>query len=41
MSDPAIKSMIKWWFRLVTLGSLTAFLGVVVFIRRLERKIMK
>ena len=33
MSDPVIKSMVAWWFRLVAFSSFTAFLGVVVFVR--------
>ena len=33
MSDPAIKAIVAWWFRLVAFLSFTAFLGVVVFIR--------
>ena len=33
MSDPVIKGLVKTWFRLVVFFSLTAFAGVVVFIR--------
>ena len=33
MSDPLIKSMVKWWFRLFTAGSVSMLLGVLVFIR--------
>jgi len=33
MSDPVIKGLVKVWFRLVAFLSLTAFAGVVVFIR--------
>jgi hypothetical protein len=33
MVDPAIKSLVNIWFRLVAFLSLTAFAGVVVFIR--------
>jgi len=33
MSDPVIKGLVKIWFRLVAFFSLTAFAGLVVFIR--------
>jgi len=33
MVDPAIKGLADMWFRLVAFLSLTAFAGVVVFIR--------
>ena len=32
MSDPLIRSMVKWWFWLFAAGCASAFLGVVVFI---------
>ena len=32
MSDPLINTMVKWWFRLFVAMSISAFLGVVVFI---------
>jgi hypothetical protein len=32
MSDPLIRSMVKWWFRLFVAGTVSAFLGVVAFI---------
>ena len=28
-----IKSVVKWWFRLFTVGSVSTLLGVIVFIR--------
>jgi hypothetical protein len=33
MVDPVIKGLVNMWFRLVAFLSLTAFAGVVVFIR--------
>jgi hypothetical protein len=33
MSDQTIKSMIGWWYKLVVAGTISAYLGVVVFIR--------
>jgi hypothetical protein len=33
MSDPLIKSAVKWWFRLFTFSCVSVMLGVVVFIR--------
>lgn len=33
MSDPVIMGLVKMWFRLVVFFSLTAFAGVVIFIR--------
>ena len=32
MSDPLIKSMVKWWFWLFAIGCATAYLGVIAFI---------
>ncbi len=32
MSDPLIRSMVKWWFWLFAIGCASAYLGVVVFI---------
>ena len=32
MSDPLIQTMVKWWFRLVVALTISAFIGVVVFI---------
>ena len=31
MGDPVIKSVVKWWFRLFTVGCVSLFLGVVMF----------
>ena len=31
MSDPVIKSVVKWWFRLFTAGCVSLILGVVMF----------
>jgi hypothetical protein len=33
ISDPLINTMVKWWFRLVVVGSISAFLGLVTFIQ--------
>ena len=33
MSDPLIKSTVKWWFRIFTFSCVSVMLGVVVFIR--------
>lgn len=32
MSDPLIRSVVKWWFWLFAIGCASAFLGVVAFI---------
>ena len=32
MSDPLIKSVVKWWFWLFAIGCASAYLGVIVFI---------
>lgn len=32
MSDPLINRMVKWWFWLLAATSVSAFLGLVVFI---------
>ncbi len=33
MGDPLISTVVKWWFRLLVAGSVSAFLGVIVFIQ--------
>jgi len=32
MGDPLINTMVRWWFRLFVAMSISAFLGVVVFV---------
>jgi len=33
MSDPLIKSAVKWWFRIFMVSCVSVMLGVVMFIR--------